>query len=108
MEENLNDESHEIRSKSFESTTLQLLTRIEVKLDSMSKRESVSFDRGYLSVKSAAIYCDLSQKTLRRFIAGGRLTAYRPAKGKILLKRRELDAFIDQSTRKVRSGRGIR
>ena len=104
----MNGKSHDARTESFESTTVQLLTRIEAKLDSMSKRESFGSDRGYLSVKRAALYCDLSQKTLRRFIAGGRLTAYRPAKGKILIKRSELDAFIDQCTRKVRSGRGIR
>ena len=104
----MNDKPQNVRSDSHDSETVQLLKRIEAKLDSINQRESSGSNRGYFSIKNAAIYCDLSQKTLRRFIEGGKLTAYRPAKGKILLKRKELEAFIGQCTKRVRIGRGIR
>ena len=65
-------------------------------------------ERGYFFVKNGAIYSDLSEKTLRRFISSGRLKAYRPARGKILVKKKELDALIEQSTKPLRKGRGIR
>lgn len=65
-------------------------------------------ERGYFSLKNSAIYSDLSEKTLRRFISSGQLKAYRPARGKILVKKKELDALIEQSTKPLRKGRGIR
>lgn len=65
-------------------------------------------ERGFLSLKNGALYSDLSEKTLRRFISAGRLKAYRPARGKVLVKKKELEALIEQSTKPLRKGRGIR
>ena len=65
-------------------------------------------ERGYLSLKNGALFCDLSEKTLRRFISAGRLKSYRPARGKVLVKKKELEALIEQSDKPIRTGRGIR
>lgn len=85
-----------------------LFNRLDAKLEKLLSPTDGQGERSFMSLKTAAFYSDLSQKTLRRFIADGSLTAYRPAKGKVLLKRKELDALINKSTKQVRSGRGIK
>ena len=87
---------------------LTLVKGIEAKVEALLARPTNHVEQGYLSLKNAAFYSDLSQKTLRRFIAKGELVDYRPARGKILIKRKELDALIQKSTTKIRRGRGIR
>ena len=82
--------------------------QFEQRLEKLMLPASAKLGPGYFSLKAAALYSDLSQKTLRRFIKSGRLQEYRPARGKILIKRKELDALIEKSTTKVRRGRGIR
>ena len=62
--------------------------------------------RRFLSLKLAASYVDLSVKTLRNFIAAGKLTPRRPCKGKILLDRIELESLVSGSTATPRKGRG--
>lgn len=84
------------------------LKRFEQKFEKLVLQMLANLGRGYFSLKSAAFYCDLSQKTIRRFIRDGRLTAYRPARGKVLVKKKELDALIEKSTKPLRKGRGIR
>ena len=84
------------------------LKDFEQKLEILMLQMIAHLGRGYLSLKNASFYCDLSQKTLRRFIKEGRLNEYRPARGKVLIKRKELDALIEKSTTKIRRGRGIR
>ena len=84
------------RPNGFERTLEKLLLKM-----------LASLGRGFLSLKNASYYCDLSEKTLRRFISEGRLQDYRPARGKVLIKRKELDTLIEQSTTKIRRGRGI-
>ena len=81
---------------------------VKLSLETALSRILAKPERGYLSVKNGALYSDLSEKTLRRFISAGRLKAYRPARGKILVKKTELDTLIQQSTKPIRRGRGIR
>lgn len=61
----------------------------------------------FLTVAGAAAYCSLSQASLRREIAAGRLTAYRPRRGRILLDRRQLEALVTGSDQRPRTGRGL-
>lgn len=86
----------------------QRLNHFEVAIEKLLAQMIANLGRGFLSLKNAAFYCDLSEKTLRRLIKQGRLTAYRPARGKVLIKKEELDALIEGSTKSLRKGRGIR
>lgn len=60
----------------------------------------------FLSVKSAAGYCDLSEDSVRRLVERGDLAACRPTRGKILIDRQELDRLILGAARPVRGSRG--
>lgn len=60
----------------------------------------------FLSIKSAAEYADLSQETIRKLLAMGKLTALRPVRGKILINRTELENLISSSTSTPRNSRG--
>ena len=84
------------------------LKRLEAKLENLLARPTNQSERGYCSLKNASFYSDLSQKSIRRLISKGDLQDYRPARGKILIKLKELDALIQKSTAKIRRGRGIR
>jgi excisionase family DNA binding protein len=78
---------------------LDRLERIEVLLSAQTRR--------WLSIDEAADYAGLSSKTVRRMIRAGQLSAHRPARGKILIDREELDAVIRQSKGAIRGGRGM-
>ena len=54
----------------------------------------------YVTLAEAAIYCSLSEKTLRRFIARGELPCYRPCRS-VLLSLVDLDQFLE-TTRQER------
>jgi excisionase family DNA binding protein len=60
----------------------------------------------YLSVETAAAYCGISPESVRRLLSGGKLTALRPLKGRILIDRLQLDALVQASTVTPRRGRG--
>jgi hypothetical protein len=62
----------------------------------------------YLTVAAAAEYVCLSQDSIRAMLDARRLTPLRPVAGRIVIDRRELDAVIQSSTRRPRTGRGIR
>lgn len=63
----------------------------------------------YLSVKHAAVLCDTSDDSIRRAIAGGHITAYRPARGSVTVRVDELRAWLQSTGEiKLRRGRGIR
>lgn len=62
----------------------------------------------FFTVSGGAAYSSLSESSIRREIAAGRLTAYRPRPGRILIDRRELDALILSANFRPRSGRGFR
>ena len=99
----------QLKPQAFDADSLLASIRsMEAKLEDLLKRPTVKLERGFLSLKNAAYYSDLSQKTLRRLISKGLLVDYRPARGKILIKRKELDGLIQKSTATVRRGRGIR
>lgn len=63
-------------------------------------------DKGFLTIKNAAKYSDLSEETVRRLLSSGKLTALRPVKGRILVDRLELEAYIRTCTSTPRTGRG--
>jgi len=48
----------------------------------------------YLTLAEAAVYCSLSEKTLRRLIGRGELACYRPCRS-VLLSVEDLDAFME-------------
>lgn len=64
-------------------------------------------EQNWLNVTNAAKYSDLGEKSIRRLLASGKLTAFRPVKGRILLCRDELDSLIRSSTSTPRTGRGL-
>jgi len=80
---------------------------ISRKLDVLLER-MIPGDRRFMNVPRSAKYVDLSQKSIRRLLASGKLTALRPVRGRILIDRVELDAFILSSTASQRRGRGMR
>ena len=104
----MNDKAYLEIQDSRDSNTILLLKRIESKLDRILKLKTQELIGHYISVKNAAIYTGLSDKTVRRLISSGKLVGYRPARGKILLRRAELDAYITSCTQTLRKGRGIR
>ncbi len=59
----------------------------------------------FLSIIAAAAYYSLSEKSFRRLISSGKLTAYRPV-GKVLLDTREIDQLVLSSTQRPTGGRG--
>lgn len=59
----------------------------------MSKKDF----RKYLTLAQAAAYVGLSVTTLRRLIRRGVLSAYKPGGGRILVKREELDAWVEDA-----------
>ena len=60
----------------------------------------------YQSVARAATYADLSEKSIRRLLAAGKLTALQPVRGSVRIDRLELDALLMGSTSRPRKGRG--
>jgi excisionase family DNA binding protein len=63
--------------------------------------------RRFFTVAQAATYTALSEDSIRAMLAGGKLTALRPVRGRILIDRRQLDAVVLSSTGRLRTGRGI-
>lgn len=88
------------------SAELESLVReLGKKFESLSA-SLVGAPQRYLTIKSAARYADLSEESVRRMISAGKLTAYRPVRGRVLIDRHELDSAIRSSTKAPRSGRG--
>jgi excisionase family DNA binding protein len=65
-------------------------------------------ERRFLTVADAAVYTGLSQESIRRLLARGRLHALRPVRGRVLIDRHELEALVLTSTATPRTGRGRR
>lgn len=64
------------------------------------REERESLD-GYTALAKASAFSGLSVRTLRRAISSGRLLAFRPsgaARGLILLRRRDVVAWIESAT----------
>jgi len=63
----------------------------------------------FLTIEGAAHYSDLSTKSIRRLVSAGDLVAHRPVRGRLLISRDQLDAFIVSSAgTSLRKGRGMR
>ncbi len=63
-----------------------MLADLAQRLDSPTQR--------FLGVATAAVYCGVSPKTIRKAIEKGDLTALRPARGRIVIDRQEIDLWI--------------
>jgi excisionase family DNA binding protein len=60
-------------------------------------RETAICAAKFITVAEAARYCSLSESSLRRLIAAGRLSAYRPGVRRTLLSVEQLDAYMQAS-----------
>jgi excisionase family DNA binding protein len=87
--------------------TADRLAAIEAKLETLLQRAGSPESR-YLTVDGAANYTSLSPESVRRLLAGGKLTALRPVGGRVLIDRRELDSAVLGATKRPTSGRGRR
>lgn len=92
--------------KTIESTSDQF-DELRQMLQSVLDRFAVTSCR-YLTVEAAAHYTSLSTVSIRRLLSAGKLTAYRPVKGRILVDRNQLDAYVVSTTSLLRKGRGLR
>ncbi|HUT91325.1 MAG TPA: hypothetical protein VMY37_17630 [Thermoguttaceae bacterium] len=82
------------------------LAEIDRKLDAILERLASPPQR-WLTVRSAAVYSDLSEDSIRRLIESDKLSVYRPVRGRMLIDRLELDQVILGSTTRPRKGRGM-
>lgn len=83
----------------------QVLNGISKRLDSLELGISCLPPR-FLTIQNAARYTDLSKESIRRLVAKGKLTAHRPVRGRVLIDRHELEAFIRSSVSVPRNSRG--
>ena len=86
--------------------TQEDLRRIEGKLDQLLDAAQAGPVR-FLTIDAAERYSSLSERSIRRLISSGKLTAHRPVKGRVLVDRGQLDAVILSATSTPRKGRGI-
>ena len=54
----------------------------------------VNPDRRWISLSEAADYCGMNEKSIRRYIAAGKLKAYRVGSKTIRLDQNEIDAMF--------------
>jgi hypothetical protein len=83
----------------------QRIEELHQKVDRLLEQHCHAHAR-FLGIVGASRRANLSPESIRRLIAGGRLTAYRPVKGRVVIDVRELDAFVLGSTVTPRTGRG--
>jgi excisionase family DNA binding protein len=62
----------------------------------------------FLTIQAAAAFIGLSADSIRSLLSSGRLRAYRPVRGRILISKEELETLVLASTGQPRHGRGIR
>lgn len=86
---------------------IEQLDNLVGRLGALLERASAA-ERRFLTVDGAADYSGLSSESVRRLLAAGRLTALRPVKGRIVIDRHELDAYVLGCNGRPRSGRGRR
>lgn len=68
--------------------TAAALATIEAKIDALlEQRTEIKPTSRFITVSRAAEYADLSQESIRRLLASGRLTALRPVRGRVLVGR---------------------
>lgn len=54
----------------------------------------VSIQPGYLSIAGAAQYASVSKKTIKRWINGGLVVHQGTARGKVLIRPSDIDAYL--------------
>lgn len=74
------------------------LSRIVARLDTPAPEQRL------LSVEDAGQYLGISSRGIRRLMAAGRLTIYRPSRHRVAVCRRELDAYASSTTAQARRG----
>ena len=62
----------------------------------------------FIGVTGAGRYTGLSNSSIRRLLASGKLTGLRPVRGRILIDLRELESLMRTSVSSPRGGRGVR
>jgi excisionase family DNA binding protein len=82
------------------------LASIEAKLDLLLQRTNGCFNSRFMTVIRAAEYANLSEESVRRLLASGKLTALRPIRGRILIDRNQLESLVLTATATPRTGRG--
>lgn len=83
---------------------MESLENLSQRIDQLERRSSLA--PRWLSLTDAAEYTSLSIESLRRLMAAGKIQPRRPVRGKVILDRLELDAFIASSTAKPKHSRG--
>jgi excisionase family DNA binding protein len=87
------------------STAPATIDDLSSKLDALLERLKDGLPR-YLTIGGSAAYTSISEESIRRLIAGGKLTALRPVKGRIVIDRFALDAYVLSCDSRPRTGRG--
>ena len=84
--------------------TATAIIELSEKIDRLIESPTVA--PRWLTIATAAVYCDLSEDSIRRLISSGKLAGHRPVKGRVLIDRGELDSFVSTATTVPRKGRG--
>jgi hypothetical protein len=77
------------------------------KLDAVLERLSAPAQE-FFSIPAAAEYSSISPESVRHLLAAGKLTAFHPVPGRVVVSRKELEAYILGTDARQRKGRGIR
>lgn len=104
------NEDHDVADRESQSEIEQIRAMLQEIREEMRvvSESSKRLSKRYLTVENAAAYSDLSTKSIRRMIQSGKLTAFRPVRGRILIDKQELDAVIRNSASQRQGGRGLR
>ncbi len=81
------------------------ISDLHAKLDALVTGADTRKKR-FVKTKTATSFVDLSEGSIRRLIASGKLVGYRPVAGTVLVDRLELEALVRNSTSRPRKGRG--
>lgn len=86
------------------------IEQLDAKLDRLIETlgNHAAGERRWFGVEQAAEHMAISEESVRRLVSSGRLTAYRPVAGRLVLDRRQCDAVIMAATRRPATGRGRR
>src|SRR5260370_30367197 len=90
---------------STKASLARRLRRIERGLRRLLARTEAG-DPRFLSVAAAAAFSGHSETTVRGWLVTGKLTGYRPATGRVVIDKRELEALVLSSTKRPANGRG--
>ena len=83
------------------------LETISNKLDQLLEKVSAaSTIQRYLSIAQAASYAGVSEESIRRLLGSGKLSAYRPVGGRVVIDLQQLNELILASEQQ-QSGRGV-